>query len=179
MCASALAAVACGPSYQAVYECDVRFEHCYALDQGASTVEARKACWREWLGGYTYGQSRDRVDYAGTRLSELSLDPTLPSVESREGRPPRVHSVAAPVPTNAFAPPPSMVEHAVAEPAPSSSALASHPATRAPGEECTQACTEKWKACRGTCDGASASERGKQCTVCDRTYRACVPGCFR
>src|SRR5580704_16522387 len=74
---------ACGPSFQAVYECDVHFEHCYALDQGGATVEAQKECWRDWLHGYTYGQSRDRVEYGGTRLSYLSLDPTLPSEDVR------------------------------------------------------------------------------------------------
>ena len=67
--------VACGPSFQAVYECDVHFEHCYALDESGASVEAKKECWRDWLHGYTYGQSRDRVEYGGTRYSELSLDP--------------------------------------------------------------------------------------------------------
>ncbi len=173
----ACGAVACGPSFQAVYECDVRFEHCYALDQGISTVEAKKACWREWLQGYTFGQSRDRIEYAGTRLSELSLDPTLPTEEARDA--PRHHAhapiVAAPVPTNAFAPPPNMVEHAIADAPPSaSSASASALTVRlpAPREECTDSCSEKWKTCRESCkDG--------QCTACDKTYRTCVPGCFR
>src|SRR5580692_11137525 len=87
------------PSFQAVYECDVHFEHCYALDQGGATVEAQKECWRDWLHGYTYGQSRDRVEYGGTRYSELSLDPTLPSEDSPSMR--AKHIVAAPVPTKA------------------------------------------------------------------------------
>ena len=76
---AALAALACGPSYQALYECDVHFEHCYALDESAASADVKKECWRDWLHGYTYGQSRDRVEYGGTRYSQLSLDPTLPS----------------------------------------------------------------------------------------------------
>jgi hypothetical protein len=167
------AAVACGPSFQAVYECDVRFEHCYAIDQGAGGINAKKACWREWLQSYTYGESRDRVEYAATRLSELSLDPTLPSVD-RDVRPVRAHNVAAPVPTNAFAPPPNLAEHAQVDPpaASASSTVAAHSAPHAPGEDCTQACQDKWKGCRETCkDGA--------CAACDRSYRGCVPACFR
>jgi hypothetical protein len=166
-------AVACGPSFQAVYECDVRFEHCYAVDQGTSTVEAKKACWREWLQGYTFGQSRDRIEYAGTRLSELSLDPTLPTEEAPDAPRHRAHtaSVAAPVPTNAFAPPPNMVEKAVAE-APSAGDAGITVRLPPPREECTGGCSDRWKACRESCkDG--------QCATCDKTYRTCVPGCFR
>ena len=90
--AAGLAAVACGPSFQAVYEGDVRFEHCYALDQGPASADVKKECWQGWLHDYTYGQSRDRVEYAGTRFSELSLDPSLPT-EDREVKRPHMHAV--------------------------------------------------------------------------------------
>ena len=177
---AACGAAACGPSFQAVYECDVRFEHCYAIDQGGATVETKKACWRDWLQSYTYGQSRDRVEYAATRVSELSLDPTLPAVD-RQAPPARAHIVAAPMPTNAFAPPPNLVEHAPADSPPPSASSASSALTvrvaapapmRAPGEDCVAACQGKWKGCRETCkDGA--------CSVCDRAYKGCVPACLR
>ncbi len=171
----ALGAAACGPSFQAVYECDVRFEHCYALDEGTVSIEMKKACWRDWLQGYTYGQSRDRVEYAGARLSELSLDPTLPSVDRGDPPPHASPKAAAPVPTNAFAPPPNLAEHSPADPpAPSasSSAVARAPTARMPGDDCMQSCQDRWKACHDLCkDGA--------CTACDRTYKTCVPGCFR
>lgn len=171
-----LGAMACGPSFQAVYECDVRFEHCYALDEQAVSPDAKKECWRDWLHGYTYGQSRDRVEYAATRFSELSLDPTLPS-EEREG-PKRPHSQSSPVPTSAFAPPPSTAERTVASAAPGVGS-ASKPAVavtreagRAPGEECAEGCAGYWKTCRQTCkDGA--------CDTCDKAYKLCVPGCFQ
>jgi hypothetical protein len=163
---------ACGPSFQAVYECDVRFEHCYALDQGTSSADAKKQCWRDWLHGYTYGQSGDRIQYAAARFSELSLDPTLPKVESRETRPTR--RSAAPVPTNAFAPPPNVAEHvqpeAVAPPRPPDSVR--EVVARAPGSECADDCIRIWKACHDSCTNGA-------CDVCDRSYRTCAPACFR
>jgi hypothetical protein len=160
-----------------VYECDVHFEHCYALDQSPGPVDAKKACWRDWLHGYTYGQPRDRVEYAATRFSELSLDPTLPREDV--ARPHR--RVAAPMPTSAFAPPPNVVDgHAppAAVPAQAASASATPAAAirevalHAPGSDCAMACGEHWSTCRDSCkDGA--------CDGCDRAYRACMPECFR
>jgi hypothetical protein len=46
----ALAGLAgCGPSFQAVYDGDVRFEHCYALDESPNApMAAKKDCWRDW-----------------------------------------------------------------------------------------------------------------------------------
>jgi len=167
-----LAAAACGPSFQAVYEGDVRFEHCYALDQGPSSAEAKKDCWRGWLHDYTYGQSRDRVEYAGTRFSELSLDPTLPS-EDREVK--RGRSMASPVPTNAFAPPPSIAERVAIDPTASTAApppTTPAVAARAPGEECAEGCSGYWKTCKESCKAAA-------CDTCDKAYRLCAAGCFK
>jgi hypothetical protein len=168
---AAFAAVACGPSFQAVYECDVRFEHCYALDESPAAPGSKQECWRGWLRSYTYGQSRDRVEYAATRFSQLSLGPSLPSEELRDARPRRRSSnVAAPVPTNAFAPPPNL--------AASVSASATTPppvreAARAPGADCSDGCMQHWTLCREDCkDGERA------CLECDRRYRACVPSCL-
>jgi hypothetical protein len=181
LAAAGLAIVACGPSFQAVYEGDVRFEHCYALDQGPASPELKKECWRDWLRGYTYGQSRDRVEYAGMRFSELSLNATLPD-EDRGG--PRAHSMAVPVPTNAFAPPPGTAEHAVVEgtgtaaTVPSSAprvATTTTPASQgsqAPGAECAEGCAGYWKACHQTCKAGA-------CEACDKAYKLCVPGCFQ
>ncbi len=174
--AAVLPILACGPSFQAVYECDVRFEHCYALDQDPSAPgEAQKQCWREWLHGYTYGQPRDRVEYAATRFSELSLDRSLPKVEAEAPR--HVHAMAVPAPTNAFAPPPNVAEHgspsgeSPAAPAKSAAPVVVAAAARAPGEECAESCASYWNACHKTCkDGA--------CEACDKAYRLCVPACF-
>ena len=175
-----VAALGCGPSFQAVYECDVRFEHCYAVDMGRGSVDAKKTCWREWLRDYTYGQSSDRVEYAESRFSELSLDTTLPTLDTG-ARPRRPRSAAAPMPTSAFAPPPNVAESKTTS-APAVSAASADPpqpvvaavaplGPRAPREDCTNACNDRWGACRHACnDGA--------CDACDKTYRACVPACF-
>jgi len=180
---SAGVTVGCGPSYQAVYECDVNFEHCYAVDMGSSP-DAMKACWREWLHSYTYGQSRDRVEYAATRFSELSLDPTLPG-EDTATRPRRARGMmVAPLPTSAFSPPPNVAADGHGDSPTVTVAGATGPArvvsaavpvtatTQAPGEQCTGACAERWNGChKGCADGA--------CSACDRSYKECVPACFR
>jgi hypothetical protein len=167
----------CGPSFQAVYECDVRFEHCYALDQGQGSADQKKACWHDWLHGNTYGQPRDRVEYAESRYSELSLDPSLPRQDVKDARPRlAMRTVAAPMPTDAFKPPPNVVDGRDAGPAaPEAAPVASAregKGPRAPGADCADGCTRRWTACKGSCkDGG--------CDACDRTYRSCVPACFR
>jgi len=185
----AFGSFACGPSFQAVYECDVHFEHCYALDESSATTDSKEECWRGWLHGYTYGQSRDRVEYAAMRFSQLSLGPTLPTEEARDARPRRrTPGAGAAVPTNAFAPPPNLASSAVASasgtPSPANPPPV-HEALRTPGADCSDACAQRWTACREVCDAASTSApRHRQddkdpCVQCDRAYRTCVPGCFR
>lgn len=167
-----LGAFACGPSFQAVYEGDVRFEHCYALDGTDASAEAKKECWRRWLHGYTNGQSMDRVEYAATRFSQLSLGPTLPSEESQEARPRRRSAtVAAPVPTSAFAPPPNLASSAPAGVSTAPNALGREGGMRAPASDCCDGCAQHWSACRGMCQGAA-------CDACDTSYRTCVLACF-
>ena len=136
----------------------MHFEHCYALDESGASVDARKECWRDWLHGYTYGQSRDRVEYGGTRYSELSLDPTLPSEDTPSSR--AKHIVAAPVPTNAFAPPPNVSGGGAIV------AVAHAPGPTAPTG--VAALVVVPLACKQS-----------GCDVCDQAYKTCMPGCFR
>ncbi len=81
--AMALGGGGCGASIQAVYEGNVRFEHCMALDaQAEVTPVIRRACWVEWVQFYTYGQTRDRVVHAQIRIQQLNngsafVDPPL------------------------------------------------------------------------------------------------------
>ena len=64
----ALGVVACGPSFQVVYEGDARFEHCYALDETPQiSMQEKSDCWSTWIRSYTNGQTRNRVDYAAMR----------------------------------------------------------------------------------------------------------------
>jgi hypothetical protein len=85
----------CGASLQAVYEGDVRFEHCMALDaEPGVKVIIRRACWVEWVAFYTYGQTRDRVAYAQLRAQQLSSVSEFVSP-----RPTGRGALSAPVPT--------------------------------------------------------------------------------
>jgi len=66
---------ACGANLQSVYEGDVRFERCMALDHDrVEASSARQRCWQNWLGQATYGQTRDRISWAERRVSEFATD---------------------------------------------------------------------------------------------------------
>ncbi|WP_394827206.1 hypothetical protein [Pendulispora albinea] len=102
---------ACGPSFQAIYEGDARFEHCYALEENPNVAMQQKGeCWRDWLAHYTYGQTRDRVMYAHARAQAIRRPHELPTDEALMHAAPgevgaRAWS-ATPAPTSAFTPPP-------------------------------------------------------------------------
>jgi hypothetical protein len=176
-------ALACGPSFQAIYEGNSRFEHCYALEENAQTAMPEKAsCWRDWSEHYTYGQTRDRIHYATARYVALSQSTNVPTDEAMmmaaPGVTPRQSVITAPAPTNAFAPPPKVLEDygdasagktlrpsevpivvvADAGPAPK-------PVPPLPGADCGDACRSKFR----DCDGGQ----------CDKTYRACMRACFK
>jgi hypothetical protein len=165
----ALVATACGPSFQAVYECDVHFEHCYAVDMSEVSVEGKRLCWREWLAGYTYGQSRDRVEHARNRLTALSSDDP-PSASDDGGLPAESPIVQAPMPANAFSPPPGVSD--VRAPDASADGAPREARVPMPGADCGDACAAALSSCRDGCKGTA-------CAACDRTYRACMPPCFR
>ena len=62
----------CGISMRYVVESDMRFEHCYRLDEDARTpLETKRQCWGEWTTTYQKGQDRSRVAYATERLRVL------------------------------------------------------------------------------------------------------------
>jgi len=162
-------AAGCGPSFQATYECDVHFEHCYALDETPAAVGVKRRCWSDWLAGYTFGQPRDRVDFAASRVKALAA-PRGPVADV----PPAAsatRTVAAPLPTTAFAPPPSVASATVTG-GPPDSAAPDPQSMRPPAAECTASCEERWTSCRDGCRDAA-------CTRCDRAYRSCVSTCVR
>jgi hypothetical protein len=173
---------ACGPSFQAVYEGDVRFEHCYALDENAASDMRLKAdCWRDWMKNYTYGQTRDRVEYAAARHYALSIAPNSPSdealMEAAPGGGIRKNVITAPMPTSVYAPPPNTipveVDGGAKEPPKDVPKEPPKDASkRAPGFECGDACSGAWSTCKDGCTG-------KTCELCDATYRACMSDCFK
>jgi hypothetical protein len=183
---AAVAALGCGPSYQALYEGDARFEHCYALEDGAQASMTQKAeCWRSWTLHYTYGQTRDRVEYARTRYRALTRAPEAPTDEAMMAAAPgegRSTSIAAPAPTSAFAPPPKTLDQSSPEGAGMGDVLAGYAdaggaavteesAPQPPGSTCTTGCDAAWNRCR-ECDG------GPKCAECTATYKKCMRTCF-
>ena len=168
--------VACGPSFQTMYENDARFEHCYALEEGAATMQQKSDCWGDWTHNHTYGQTRDRVEYARNRHEALLAVPDRPTdeamMEAAPGEMKAGDTAAAPTPTTAFAPPPKMDSRDGGGPAATwivDAALA--PPPRPPGAECIDDCTVSWNACRQTC--------GTKCDGCDKTSKSCVAECMK
>lgn len=203
------AAVACGPSFQAIYEGNARFEHCYALEEQAhATLHDKAACWRDWSEHYTYGQTRDRIQYAIARYVALRDAPNVPTDEAlmmaAPGMTPRPATVSVPAPTNAFAPPPKTLQTLQA---PASSAA---PASRSvdastgaetaplPGASCTEKCEGTYKTCGDQCETSAlgglpkvgepspsdagavdAGARSPACHACVMAYRSCMRACFK
>ena len=186
----------CSPTYQSLHDGDVRFEHCYRVDEERQVpINEKLQCWREWTHRYRHGQSRDRVGYALER--ERTLAQALAAGE--QAAPRGAAGVARrtlPQPMNPFAPPPQTMTpaSAVAEGgataeavhaartsadagtnAEGSSALASETSAvpaDAPGASCAGACGKTWNACRQQCKGGACR------TGCDEHYRGCMRACF-
>lgn len=197
----ALASVAgCGPSFQAIYEGDARFEHCYALDETANVSMKQKGeCWRDWLARYTYGQTRDRVAYASARAEAIHRAPALPTDEAlMHAAPGEVgprSGVVAPAPTSMYAPPPKTLGDAADGGAPSTNAPSGDWASQLPPPEeplpsketpesraerppladCTDDCQRSWSACRASC----ADPSDKACGKCTTAYKACLKVCAK
>jgi hypothetical protein len=184
---SAGVALACGPSYQALYEGDARFEHCYALEETTAAMQARGDCWRDWILHYTYGQTRDRVDYASTRYRALTRAPESPTDEAMMEAAPgegRAQSIAAPAPTSAYAPPPKTLAEvdgggagelpgyaSGSTPAPEPVHEATPPPSAPPGGDCSTQCQLAWNRCKDKCVGA--------CDDCAKGYKKCMRACFK
>jgi hypothetical protein len=171
--------MACGPSFQAVYENDARFEHCYALEETeAASLQQKSDCWGDWTRNHTYGQTRDRVEYARNRHEALLAVPAQPTDEAMMmGAPGEVKAgdtAAAPTPTNAFAPPPKMDSRDGGGPVSTwilDAAVAPAPTQRPPGADCIDECTASWNTCRQSC--------GIKCDGCDKTSKTCVAECMK
>lgn len=198
--AAGAAAVACGPSFQAIYEGNARFEHCYALEEQAQAPMHDKAeCWHDWSERYTYGQTRDRIQYAIARYVALSQTENIPTDEAMmnaaPGVTPRVSNITAPAPTNAFAPPPKVLGDMDAstspptrpserpqiitnEPQPDAAAARAPTIPPPPAQSCADTCKVEFDACQTSCSD-DAGANGKKCTACPKAYKACMRACFK
>jgi hypothetical protein len=152
------ALTACGPSMKNLVESDMRFEHCYRIDEDPSTpLDNKRACWREWTSHYAKGQDRSRVGYAKDRVKVLNgaiaTGPVAPLAPT---------AAACPPPVNPYSPPPSI--------APKDEKSAAAPGT---ATVCSDTCTKAWRACSTPC----GTESG--CMInCDAKFRECVRACL-
>lgn len=184
------AAFACGPSFQAIYEGDARFEHCYALEENPNVAMKQKGeCWRDWLARYTYGQTRDRVMYAAARANAIRRAPELPTDEALMHAAPgeigQRNWGAGPSPTSAYTPPPktwseqdggtfgSAAAVDASTPQGASSASASPIAANPPPlAGCTGECERAWGTCQSACKQAP-------CDSCTKSYKSCLRTCAK
>jgi hypothetical protein len=168
-----LGSVSCGASLQALYEGDVRFEHCMALDSRSDMKPTiRRACWDEWRTYYTFGQTRDRIEYAALRDRQLSGASDFDEGDWQidgSGGPSSVD------PTSALAPPPMLIAAPVVDAgvedaqADASDAEADSAPPAAP---CASDCEQSWSSCRGECNAASCEKE------CSSKYKRCMKRCF-
>jgi hypothetical protein len=167
-----LGAVSCGASIQALYESDVRFEHCMALDARPDVKPTlRRGCWDEWVKFYTFGQTRDRIEHAELRERQLSQTSDFDEGDWQTSKP--SGASAAPDPTSPFAPPPMMLvadagSDARAPDAPPDAAADRPP----PGADCTADCEQSWSLCRQECKAAPCEK------ACTTKYKRCMKRCF-
>jgi hypothetical protein len=180
------AAGACGPSFQTIYENDARFEHCYALDDSATaTLDQKSKCWTDWKEHHTFGQTRDRVEYAQSRsvaLSSADVPTDEAMMHAAPGEVGEHQQLTAPTPTNAFAPPEAMaavdagahvsppptITAFVAPPPPPQQADAGGP-VRPRAAVCTDDCMRAFQDCKS----------GRAAASCDDGYDRCVVGCVK
>jgi hypothetical protein len=174
----------CGPSVQSIYEGNVRFEHCYRLDLELEVASShRRACWTTWLDRYTYGQSRDRLEYARRRVRAFAAGdanpPSLKIGENSAEQESRQFYLVVPAPTSVHASPPPIATRfnapAEAPPTPSATPPASSASKAAPGEDCASACRSAFSSCSDACaEGAKSTA----CKSCDPDYKKCMQRCF-
>jgi hypothetical protein len=158
----------CGPSFEAIQEGDLRFAHCDRLDLDPNIAPSHRLhCWREWRRVYTYGQTRDRVEYAQRRIAEVvSGDPDPPfELPDGAGRPPS--EVMPPEASPLRRPPPAVVPLEGSE-----SALDDEGAQTEFGPSCRSRCEAGKAECAPGCE---TQPRG--CKDCESSFRVCLDNC--
>jgi hypothetical protein len=175
-------------------------------------MREKAACWRDWSEHYTYGQTRDRIHYATARYVALMQSSNVPTDEAMmmaaPGMTPRQSTITAPAPTNAFAPPPKVLEDypdsgttkplrpsevptVVGPGGATPDAGTGSGAGALPASACSDGCGKTFNDCKATCTSGDASASAKTdagkadagkdvtCTQCEKTYKACMRGCFK
>lgn len=156
-------ALGCGPSYEAVYQGDVRFEHCYRLDHDSKIASShREYCWKQWVQTYTYGQPQDRIEYAKRRIRVLRGEP-----------PPGLQPMQSESSAQAAPSEPESAKPVGNIPAPAAGGSAGAANSALPGESCSLSCRDTLARCRKGCQTAP-----KGCAPCEPEYNTCMRACF-
>jgi hypothetical protein len=151
-----IAAAGCGPSARGIVESDMRFEHCYRIDEDERVASNdKRACWDDWSTHYTRGQDSSRVRYAAERKQVLDgADRPTASVVTA--------TTATPV--SAYTPPAAIEE-------PKAERTGTDVALRDP-VECKSACLHALGACLAMC------VPGTECaSVCQSSRHKCEHAC--
>ncbi len=169
----------CGPSVQSIHEGSVRFEHCYRLDLELEVASGhRQACWVSWLKQYTFGQPRDRLDYAARRVRSFSTGdgsgPRL-QLDAKQRDETRQFYLVVPPPTSVHGPPPPIATRVNASAPPPGNGTGGAAPSAAPRESCATDCRSAFAKCGEACPAESASGA---CASCDPDYRRCMQRCF-
>lgn len=160
---AAAALSACGPSFEVLAEGDLRFAHCDRLDLDPKIAPSHRLhCWREWRRMYTYGQTRDRVEYAARRIAEVVSGDTEPSFQLPYAEPVRS------APRH-----PSPDSGAGGGTALTSAALTATAPVVPPDEQaCHDRCQREQAACSPGCE-----TRPTGCQPCPQALEACLKDC--
>ena len=155
-----------------MYEGDVRFEHCMALDARPDVKPTiRRMCWDEWRQFYTFGQTRDRTEYAALRARQLGVEGDFDEGDVQLAKAPGPSAVE---PTSALAPPPrliAVVDSGLADAhvdAPPDAEVDAAP----PASGCAADCEQAWTFCRNECKTAPCDK------ACSSKYKRCMKRCF-
>ena len=150
----------------------MRFEHCMALDARPDVKPTiRRTCWDEWRKFYTFGQTRDRTEYAALRDHQLGV-----ASDFDEGDAQLAKAVGPSVvdPTSALAPPPRLiaaVDSGLADALPDAPKDAEIDAAP-PAAGCAADCEQAWTFCRNECKTAPCEK------ACSSKYKRCMKRCF-
>jgi len=167
---------------QSIYEGDVRFEHCYRLDLDRETAPShRHACWQQWVEMYSYGQTRDKIEYAKRRLRYLEAGETSPPELNLASGSQAAVGASIPAHTDVHAPPPSVAPREPANASESAAALAPAGPTGPaplPGQQCAADCASGFRDCLVLCAGPSAQDPAR-CVGCNQDYGLCMQRCYQ
>jgi hypothetical protein len=163
-----LVAQGCGPSFEAIQEGDLRFAHCDRLDLDPNIAPSHRLhCWREWRRVYTYGQTRDRVEYAQRRIAEVVSGDPDPPFELPSGSSRTTDGNLPATPSPVHSPPPAVVPLTRAD---------SAPAEGADKGNFEPACRSRCEAGRAACaPGCETQPTG--CQGCEVVFHTCLGDC--